>query len=148
MSKERRARLPLPPEGDSPRRAFSMAAFTDERNRILHMVESGEMTADQAAQLLDALGQERERPIIERTRNRTVRIRVTNSAANPRKLNLTATLPVYLIEVSLRLGTRLIPQLSGSAIEGLLRSIEEGATGRLLDMQDLEAGERVEIFVE
>jgi len=112
------------------------------------MVESGQMTADQAAQLLDALGQERERPIIERTRNRTVRIRVTNSAANPRKLNLTATLPVYLIEVSLRLGTLLIPQLSGSAIAGLLRSIEEGATGRLLDMQDLEAGERVEIFVE
>ncbi len=124
------------------------AAYTDERNRILHMVESGQMTADQAAQLLDALGQERERPIAERTRNRTVRIRVTNSAANPRKLNLTATLPVYLIEVSLRLGTLLIPQLSGSAIEGLLRSIEEGATGRLLDMQDLEAGERVEIFVE
>jgi len=29
-----------------------------------------------------------------------------------------------------------------------LRSIEEGATGRLLDIQDLEAGERVEIFAE
>jgi len=125
-----------------------MSAFIDERNRILHMIESGQMTADQAAQLLDALGPERDRPIINRTRNRTLRIRVTNTAANRRKINLDATLPVYLIEVSLRLGTRLIPQLSGSAIEGLLRSIEEGATGRLLDMQDLEAGERVEIFAE
>jgi hypothetical protein len=125
-----------------------MAAFIDERNRILHMIETGQMTAEQAAQLLDALGAERERPSVERNRNRTVRIRVTNSAASRQKINLTATLPVYLIEVSLRLGTRLIPQLSGSALDSLLRSIEEGATGRLLDIQDLEAGERVEIFTE
>lgn len=125
-----------------------MAAFIDERNRILHMIETGQMTAEQAAQLLDALGAERERPGVERNRNRTVRIRVTNSAASRQKINLTATLPVYLIEVSLRLGTQLIPQLSGSALEGLLRSIEAGATGRLLDIQDLEAGERVEIFAE
>ncbi len=125
-----------------------MAAFTDERNRILHMVESGQVTADQAAQLLDALQPERERPIINRTRNRTLRIRVTNTAGNREKINISSTLPVYLVEVGLRLGTRLIPQLNGSAIEGLLHSIEEGATGRLLDIQDLEAGERVEIFAE
>jgi hypothetical protein len=125
-----------------------MAAFIDERNRILHMIETGQMTADQAAQLLDALGVERRQPTVDHYRKRTVRIRVTNSAASRQKINLTATLPVYLIEVSLRLGTRLIPQLSGSALEGLLRSIEEGATGRLLDIQDLEAGERVEIFAD
>jgi hypothetical protein len=125
-----------------------MAAFIDERNRILHMIETGQMTADQAAQLLDALGAERRQPTVDHYRKRTVRIRVTNSAASRQKINLTATLPVYLIEVSLRLGTRLIPQLSGSALEGLLRSIEEGATGRLLDIQDLEAGERVEIFAD
>ncbi len=125
-----------------------MAAFIDERNRILHMIEMGQMTAEQAAQLLDALGTERERPTVDPYRKRTVRIRVTNSAASRQKINLTATLPVYLIEVGLRLGTRLIPQLSESALEGLLRSIEEGATGRLLDIQDLEAGERVEIFAE
>jgi len=125
-----------------------MSAFTDERNRILHMVETGQITAEQAAQLLDAMGSKRERPRSDRARSRTVRIRVTNSAANAQKINLTATLPVYLIEVSLRLGTRLIPQLSGSTLEDLLRSIEEGATGRLLDIQDLEAGERVEIFAE
>src|SRR5579863_3076911 len=115
----------------------TMAALTDERNRILHMVESGQMTADQAVQLLDALEPRRERPIVERNRNRTLRIRVTSSAPTSKKVNLTASLPVYLIEVSLRLGARLIPQLSGSAIEGLLRSIEEGASGRLLEMQDL-----------
>jgi hypothetical protein len=38
--------------------------------------------------------------------------------------------------------------VSGSALEDLLRAIESGATGRLLDLQDLEEGERVEIFAE
>jgi hypothetical protein len=56
--------------------------------------------------------------------------------------------PVSLIKVSLRLGARLVPQLSNSAIEDLLRAIESGATGRLLDLHDLEKGERLEIFVE
>ena len=122
-----------------------MASSTDERNHILYMVETGKVTAAQAAQLLDSLEWERERPR-ERSRNRTARVRVTNLATNRQKVNV--TIPVSLIQVGLRLGTRLVPQVSGSALEDLLRAIESGATGRILDLQDLEEGERVEIFAE
>ena len=122
-----------------------MASSTDERNRVLYMVESGKVTAAQAAQLLDTLDLERERSR-EQSRNRTARVRVTNLATNRQKVNV--TIPVSLIQVGLRLGTRLVPQVSGSALEDLLRAIESGATGRILDLQDLEEGERVEIFAE
>ena len=122
-----------------------MASSTDERNHILYMVETGKVTAAQAAQLLDSLEWEPERSH-ERSRNRTARVRVTNLATNRQKVNV--TIPVSLIQVGLRLGTRLVPQVSGSALEDLLRAIESGATGRLLDLQDLEEGERVEIFAE
>ena len=122
-----------------------MASSIDERNRVLYMVESGKVTAAQAAQLLDTLDVERERSR-EQSRNRTARVRVTNLATNRQKVNV--TIPVSLIQVGLRLGTRLAPQVSGSALEDLLRAIEGGATGRLLDLQDLEEGERVEIFAE
>jgi len=122
-----------------------MASSTDERNRVLYMVESGKVTAAQAAQLLDTLDLERSRSR-EQSRNRTARVRVTNLATNRQKVNV--TIPVSLIQVGLRLGTRLVPQVSGSALEDLLRAIEGGATGRLLDLQDLEEGERVEIFAE
>ena len=122
-----------------------MASSTDERNHILYMVETGKVTAAQAAQLLDSLEWEPEHPR-ERSRNRTARVRVTNLATNRQKVNV--TIPVSLIQVGLRLGTRLAPQVSGSALEDLLRAIEGGATGRLLDLQDLEEGERVEIFAE
>ena len=122
-----------------------MASSTDERNRVLYMVESGKVTAAQAAQLLETLDLERSRSR-EQSRNRTARVRVTNLATNRQKVNV--TIPVSLIQVGLRLGTRLAPQVSGSALEDLLRAIEGGATGRLLDLQDLEEGERVEIFAE
>ena len=122
-----------------------MATSTDERNSILSLVEGGKVTADQAAQLLDMLDLEREH-FRGRTRNRTARVRVTDLATSRQKVNV--TIPVSLIHVGLRLGTRLAPQLSGSALEDLLRAIESGASGRLLDLQDLEEGERVEIFAE
>ena len=122
-----------------------MAASTDERNRILHLVEAGKVTAEEAARLLDTLDSQQD-PIDERRRKRTVRVRVTNLANNRQKANV--TVPVSLIDVGLRLATRLVPQIRGSALEDLLRAIESGAKGRVLDLQDLEEGERVEIFAE
>jgi len=122
-----------------------MAASTEERNRILSMVETGKVTAAQAAQLLDMLALEQPHHA-EHTTNRMVRVRVTNVANNRQKANV--VLPVSLIHVGLRLATRLAPQVSGSALEDLLRAIASGTTGRILDLQDLEEGERVEIYTE
>ena len=122
-----------------------MTLLNEERNRILQLVESGQITAPQAADLLDALSSERERPA-ERIRGRLVRIRVTHTPSNRQKVNV--TIPVSLINVGLRLGARLAPQLSGSALEDLLHAIESGTTGRLLEWHDLEEGERIELFVE
>lgn len=135
-----------------------MTALREERDRILRMLEAGEVTAGEAAQLLDALAEaeperERERERVRamdrsRARNRTLRIRVSGLNPKQQKIQMTATMPVNLLRVSLRLGSRLIPQLSNSALEDVLRAIESGASGRLLDLQDLEEGQRVEIFAE
>jgi len=122
-----------------------MTASTDERNRVLRLVESGQLTAVQAAQLLDTLGLEREQSS-DRVWNRLVRVRVTHLPTKRQKANV--TIPLGLVNVGLRLATRLAPQISGSALEDLLHAIENGTTGRLLDFQDLEEGERVEIFIE
>ena len=122
-----------------------MAASIDERNRILYMIETGKVTAAQAAQLLDMLALEQPHSD-ERSQKRMVRVRVTNLTNNRQKANV--VIPVSLINVGLRLATRLLPQVSGSALEDLLRAIASGVTGRLLDLQDLEEGERVEIYTE
>lgn len=119
----------------------------DERNRILQMVESGQVTASEAAQLLDALEQDRQWERIVPRKDRILRVRVTSLNAKNQKIYLTASLPVNIIRASMRLGIRLIPQLNESALENLLQSIESETTGRILDLQDIEKGERLEIFV-
>lgn len=124
-----------------------MVTLTDERNRILNMIETGQITAAQAAQLLDALVPEHEQPV-ERARKRVVRIWMTDIAINRKKVNVTATMPIDMISMILRLLTRMVPQLDDGTLQNLLRAIEKGDTGRLLDLQDLEEGKRLEIFVE
>ncbi len=124
-----------------------MATSTDERNRILKMIELGQITAAQAAQLLDTLVPEYEQSGGQ-MQNRTVRIWMTDISTNSRKMNITATMPMYLISMSLRLLARLVSQLNDGTIQNLLYALERGTTGRLLDLQDLEDGKRLEIFVE
>jgi hypothetical protein len=116
----------------------------NERDRILKMVEAGQVSAAEASQLLNALTAEQR--AADRVRSRLVRVRVTDLHSGRQKANV--TIPIGLVNVGLRLGARLAPQLSGSALEDLLRGVERGANGRLLEWQDLEEGERVELFVE
>jgi hypothetical protein len=124
-----------------------MITSTNERNRILNMIESGQITAAQAAQLLDTLEPQHEQSG-RQMENRTVRIWMTDMSTNHRKMNMTTTMPVYLVSMSLRLLARLVSQLNDSTIQNVIRAIERDTTGRLLDLQDLEEGKRLEIFVE
>ncbi|HLI90231.1 MAG TPA: hypothetical protein VKV37_16210 [Ktedonobacteraceae bacterium] len=128
-----------------------MSASKGERDHILRMVESGDVTAAQAAQLLDALDLERDysgQSPVQRRRERTLRIRATSLKNRSQKMNISAALPVSLLKIGLHLSAQLLPQLNHAQILDLLRAIESGASGRVLDLQDLEQGERLEIFVE
>jgi len=124
-----------------------MVTSTEERNRILDMIEKGQITAAQAAQLLDTLVPKSEQSEGQ-MQNRTVRIWMTDMSTNRRKMNLTATMPIYLISTTLRLLARLVSQLNDGTIQNVIRALEKGTTGRLLDLQDLEEGKRLEIYVE
>jgi len=124
-----------------------MVTSTEERNRILDMIEMGQITAAQAAQLLDTLVPKSEQSEGQ-MQNRTVRIWMTDMSTNRRKMNMTATMPIYLISTSLRLLARLVSQLNDGTIQNVIRALEKGTTGRLLDLQDLEEGKRLEIYVE
>ncbi len=126
-----------------------MPLLRDERNRILSMIEADQIDAIQAAQLLDALETESAPvPASGRTRERTLRIRITAQGAQRKKTHFNVNIPVQIIRLSLRMGGRILPQLNSEALEEVLRLTESRAAGQLLDLQDLERGERIEIFVE
>ena len=117
----------------------------DERMRILKLIESGQVSAAEGSRLIEALGE----PPRERARPgapRTLRVRVTNLATRRQTINV--TIPVSLVGIGLKLGARLAPKVAGANADEIMQAIETGATGRIFEMQDLDEGERVEIFVE
>lgn len=125
-----------------------MAVSREERNRILDMVEAGQVSAEEAAQLFDALLEESIKAQPAPILNRTLRIWVTDTATRSRKVNMTATLPVNILRASLQALASVIPPLRDERVEQIVRALESGATGRVMDLQDLEDGKRVEIFIE
>lgn len=124
-----------------------MTVSREERNRILHMVAGGQVSAEEAGQLLDALWDEEDRALLL-PQNRTVRIWVTDTNTHKRKVNLTATLPVDLLRVSLQTLASIVPPLQGGRAEHVIHSLENGINGRIIDLQDLDDGRRVEVFIE
>ncbi len=126
-----------------------MSLAIEERNRILDMVETGQVSASEAAQLLDTLAarQERAEPRA-RARNQTLRIWVSDTSGKRSQVKMTATLPVPLVSLGLSMLSRFAPQLNENTLQHIIDAIERGAMGRVLDVQDLEEGKRLEIFVE
>jgi hypothetical protein len=127
-----------------------MPANRDERNRILAMLAAGQITTQQAEQLLDVIEVEPSTPVLpqKNARERIIRLRTTSLSTTENKINFTASMPLALLKTSLRLGGVLLPHLQVTTIQSILRTIESGRNGLILDLQDLEHGERLEIFID
>ncbi|MEN9934574.1 MAG: hypothetical protein RLZZ387_1153 [Chloroflexota bacterium] len=119
----------------------------DERMRVLRLVESGQVSAEEGARLLDAVGaettRERARPA---QRPRSLRVLVTDLSTHRNKVNV--TIPATLVSMGIKLGAGLMPRIADTPVEEILRAVESGRTGRIFEFHDLEENERVEIFVE
>ncbi|MCA9871389.1 MAG: hypothetical protein H6649_10465 [Caldilineae bacterium] len=128
-------------------------ATTDERLRILKMIEQGQISAEDGARLLEALSsaeQPRLAPPYSNTMSsgsaRWLRVRVTDLSSGKNKVNV--NIPMGLVNVGLKMGARFAPEMEGIDIDQLTQLIRSGATGKLIEVEDSMDGERVEIFVE
>lgn len=123
--------------------------MVDERMQILKMIESGQITAEEGTQLLEALKGEGRRQE-ERwsgsrgTGPRWLRVRVTDLETGQRKVNI--NLPWSLVSVGAKMGARFAP--AEIDLEEVMEAIHAGAAGKIVDVEDVEDNERVEIFVE
>lgn len=126
---------------------------SDERLRILKMVEQGKISAEDGSRLLEALSAaDRRRSQAGATAGqaagsaRWLRVRVTDARTGRNKVNV--TIPMGLVDVGLKMGARFAPEMEGFDLTQLAEMIKSGATGKLVEVQDREDGELVEIFVE
>ena len=125
-------------------------ATTEERMKILKMVEEGKISAEEGAKLLAALTQSRQPPPpsvpVLGSEARWFRVRVTDLATGKTKVNV--NIPMGLVNVGIKMGARFAPGLEGEHMEAIAEALRSGMVGKIVEATDEEDGERVEIFVE
>lgn len=129
-------------------------ATTEERLKILKMIEEGKISAEEGAKLLAALKAGRRGPGIPTPPRppggggpaRWLRIRVTDTRTGRSKA--TVQIPLGLIDAGLKIGAHFAPEVEGVDMSNVLEALRAGMTGKIIDVVDEEDGEHVEIFVE
>jgi hypothetical protein len=125
---------------------------SEERLRILQMIQEGKVTAEEGAKLLEALGSgtrkvgaaaRAERPARD---PRLLRVRITDLDTGKTKVNV--NIPMSLVNVGVRLGARFMPTHADVDYDEIMEAIQGGASGQLVDVEDVESGERVEVWIE
>jgi len=125
-----------------------MAQTSEERLKILKMLEEEKITAEEATTLLRALeGRRRSGAArgMEEDR-RYLRIHVSDMTTGASKVNV--TMPMRLVEAGLRIAERFVPEAEDVDMGALSEAISSGIDGKVMEVADVEDNERVEIYVE
>ena len=129
-----------------------MMATTEERMKILKMIDEGKISAEEGAKLLSALSDSRSRAMTGSGLNRGtgtarwLRVKVTDVATGRSKA--TVQIPISLLDAGLKIGAHFAPEVEGVDLNQLMDAVRSGVTGKLVDVIDDEDGEHVEIYVE
>jgi hypothetical protein len=122
-------------------------ATTEERMKILKMIEEGKVSAEEGAKLLAALASAN-RPLggLAASGAKWLRVRVTE--VNSGRSKATVQIPISLMEAGMKIGAHFAPEIDGVNMDQLMEALRTGMTGKIIDVTDDEDGEHVEIFVE
>ncbi len=127
-------------------------ATPEERMQILKMIEAKQITAEEGAKLLAALGEkDRNEPLRPQpspsTSGKWFRVRVTDLKTGRRKVNV--NIPLGLVDVGMKMGAKFAPAgVEGLDMEKIIAAIKGGGQGKVVDVEDEEDGEHVEVFIE
>jgi hypothetical protein len=128
-------------------------ARSEERLKILKMVEDGIISAAEAAKLLAALTEGQRGSGSQGMgmgrgagAGRWLRIRVTDIATGRSKASV--QIPIALVDAGMKIGAHFAPEVQGVDMSSVMEALRAGVTGKIIDVTDDEDGEHVEIYVE
>ena len=129
---------------------------TEERQKILSMIEKGVIIAEQGMALLEAMetstNSKTQPPskssgdVQKRNYDRWLRILVADDQTKKARVNL--RLPVSVLSAGMMLGARFTPGMDEIDSKRLMELIQAGETGKIVDFTDEVTHEHVEIWVE
>jgi hypothetical protein len=125
-------------------------ASSEERMKILKMIEEGKLSAEEGTKLLTALSDKRP-PVPPRAPGmpgapRWLRIRVTDVRSGRSKASV--QIPLALVDAGMKIGAHFAPEVEGVDMSNVLEAVRSGMTGKIIDVTDDQDGEHVEIYVE
>jgi hypothetical protein len=133
-------------------------ASSEERLKILRMIEEGKISVDQGMQLLESIGPEKKAPPVaprpaipiappaSPRSARWFRVRVTDMDTGRVRVNI--RMPINVVTTGFKLGARFSPEVEGMDMTQLMDAIRAGETGQIVDVMDEKDGEHVEVFLE
>jgi len=125
-------------------------ASSEERMKILKMIEEGKLSAEEGTRLLSALGSGSRLVSssggLAASGAKWLRVRVTD--INTGRSKATVQIPIALIDAGIKIGAHFAPEIDGVDMTQLMEAMRTGMTGKIIDVTDDEDGEHVEIYVE
>ncbi len=119
----------------------------EEKMEILKMIEEGKISSKDGLDLLNALQEKSEE--FPMNKSKWLKVRVYDPED---KTKVNVNVPIALVDIGLKLVTKMSPELKNSDLDGIdfndiAEAIKQGAQGKIVEV-DTEDGEKVEIFVE
>lgn len=131
---------------------------SEERLKILNLVQQGKITPQEGIRLLEALDKSRQPqpgfptpqppppPIFGSGGPRWLRVRVTDTASG--KVRVNVRLPVTVLSAGVKMGARFSPEIKQEQMGEILDAIRAGEVGQVVDVYNDEDGEHVEVLLE
>ncbi len=133
---------------------------SEERLKVLKMVQEGKINAEDAVDLLAALddgeaakagssaaGASGATSVPGKRDNRWLRVHITDTDSGKTRVNV--RLPISMVSAGLKMGMRFAPvQVEGLDTNDLMTFIRSGEVGKMVDIYDDEDGEHVEVYIE
>jgi hypothetical protein len=123
---------------------------SEERMKILKMINDGKINAEEGAKLLSALSMRTEKPRKSSGRSLSshmLRVRVTDMTSGKTKVNV--NVPMKLVDAGLNIAAQFAPEMENAQMmEAVKEALSENVRGKIIDVVDEEDREHVEIFIE
>ncbi len=127
--------------------------MSEERLMILKLLKDGKITADEAARLLEAIGETKTRAEHSHEEHESLkgegkffRVKITDATTGKMRTNI--RIPLSVMGAGAKFGAHFAPQIEGIDEEDIMRLVRSGEVGKVIDVFDDEDGEHVEIYIE
>lgn len=130
-------------------------ALSEEKLKVLKMIQEGKLTPEEGAQLLEALDEgtapetaksAQQSPAQGKGSGKWFHVRVTDTDNGKTRVNV--RIPLGMVNAGIKMGMRFTPEIEGLDLDQLSDFIRSGEIGQVVDVYDEEDGERVEVFIE